>query len=260
MSRRRLRKVIYDLERRQGPIGQAVFRAALASYRLCDSVFLRRGTRPDLVSEKLLLRDARVLFVGVPKVATRSLIEALTSLPADVGKPEFLELDVESLLRRHAEVRDYFKFTFVRNPWSRATSCYLEKIKNEHPIKQARHLHNRRGLEAGMPFEAFAEWLNSREGSDDFADRHWMSQHRILANDRPDLIKYDFIGRFERLAGDFNRLRALTGLLLPELSHKLQTQSPDQYKTLYSKRTIELIARRYARDIEMFGYDFHNVQ
>lgn len=111
------------------------------------------------------------------------------------------------------------------------TSCYLDKIMDEDPIKHARHLYKRRGLEAGMPFEAFAEWLNSPEGSDDFADRHWMSQHRILSNDRPDIIKYEFIGHFERLADDYKRLAELTGLLLPELPHKRQTQSGDQYKT-----------------------------
>jgi len=107
-----------------------------------------------------------------------------------------------------------------------------------------------------MSFTAFAEWLNSPEGSDSVADRHWMSQYRILALDEAGVIEYDFIGRFERLAQDYDRLINLSGLELPPLSHRLKTQAPDEYRNLYDDYSRELIARRYARDIELFGYEF----
>lgn len=248
---------MYRLEEQDGAIGKALFRAALYCYRCYDSLVLRRASKPDHASEKFLMRDYRVLYVGVPKVATRSLLAALQSMPSsDKTARLIVELDIGRLLHRYPEARDYFKFTFVRNPWSRAASCYLEKIKNEHPIKHARVLHNRRGLSAGMSFESFAEWLNSADGADDVADRHWMSQHSILALDQPGVISYDFIGRFESLEQDYQRLRELSHLALPHLSHRLKTQAPDEYRTLYTDRSIDLIAMRYARDIQLFRYNF----
>lgn len=256
MRRRRIRKLVYDLRRQPGPAAKAMLQTALAVYGIADRYFLRRYSRPDLASEKILLRQQKILFVGVPKVATRSLISALTQGERLSGSAEFREVDLELLLRNNPEIASFFKFTFVRNPWSRATSCYRDKVMSADAIKRARHLNFRPGLEAGMPFDAFAEWLNTPEGSDDVADRHWMSQHRILFSDRPDLISYDFIGRFERLADDYREVARRTGIALPDLPHKLKTQSQDQYKKAYTDRTIELIARRYARDIELFGYDF----
>jgi hypothetical protein len=206
------------------------------------------------------MRDHNLLYVGVPKVATRSLLTALTSAPSASRRMRIMfESDVKSLLRRYPEAETYFKFTFVRNPWSRAASCYLDKIKNARPIRLARHLHNRYGLEAGMSFEAFAQWLNSEEGRDDVADRHWMSQHRVLALDQPGLIRYDFVGRLENLAADYKKLQDMTKLDLPPLTHKLKTQAPDGFRRHYNERSIEEIAKRYQRDIELFSYNFDDV-
>ena len=107
-----------------------------------------------------------------------------------------------------------------------------------------------------MSFDAFAQWLNSEEGQDDVADRHWMSQHRILALDQPGLITYDFVGRLENLSDDYERLVEITKLDLPPLTHKLKTQAPDDFRKLYNEQSVEQIAKRYQRDIELFGYDF----
>jgi hypothetical protein len=109
-----------------------------------------------------------------------------------------------------------------------------------------------------MSFDAFAEWLNSTDGSDDVADRHWMSQHRILAYDKPAIIQYDFVGRIERLDADYRRLALASGLTLPDLPHELKSQGPNEYRHLYSDRSIELISQRYARDIELFNYTFED--
>jgi hypothetical protein len=254
---RDLRKVIYRLEEQDNAVGNALYRTAILCYRCYDSLILKRSSRPDYGSEKLLLKNDRILYVGVPKVATRSMLTALQSATPETQKSNvILEVDIRTLLKDLPEVSEYFKFTFVRNPYSRVASCYREKIKHGHPRKQARHLHNRRNLEAGMSFTAFAEWLNSPEGSDSVADRHWMSQYRILALDEAGVIEYDFIGRFERLARDYDRLINLSGLKLPPLSHRLRTQAPDEYRNLYDDHSRELIARRYARDIELFGYTF----
>lgn len=260
-SFRDLRKLIHRLDEQGGSASKFLLHGTLALYRCYDSLYLKRATRPDNKSEKVLIPDHGVLFVGVPKVATRSILMALTSAtPAGNRPPIIVELDHETLLRRYPEIETYFRFTFVRSPWSRAVSCYRDKIRNANPIRKTLHLHNRYGLESGMSFDAFAEWLNSAYGSDDVADRHWMSQHRILGYDQPNPITYDFIGRFEDLAEDYQRVRELTDMNLPQLTHRLRTQAPDEYRALYNERNIELIAKRYEKDVDLFGYVFDATQ
>lgn len=254
--KRKIRKAVYGLSEQDGPIGRVLLRVVLAGYRFYDSMFLNRANAPDFGYEKVILFDKNLLYIAVPKAATRSILEVLLRESADNSSPTVFEGDIASLMRKHPAVGSFFKFTFVRNPWSRTTSCYRDKIMIVDPVRQARHLNMRYGLETGMPFAAFVEWLNSAEGSDDVADRHWMSQYRILAYDQPDLIQYDFVGRFERLEDDYRALQVATGLALPDLPHRLKTQGPKDYRLLYDDRTAELVARRYARDIELFDYRF----
>ena len=258
--KRSIRKAVYGLGNRKGPIGRLLLRFVLASYRYYDLTVLDRANTPDLGSEKVILFDKKLLYVAVPKVATRSIIDALLTRTVGASSPTVFESDIVTLVREHPAVGSFFKFTIVRNPWSRITSCYRDKIMVADPIKRARHLNGRYGLEPGMPFAAFVEWLNSPEGSDDVADRHWMSQFRILAYDRPDLIRYNFVGRFERLEDDYRAIQAAASVKLPDLPHRLKTQEPKDYRLMYDDCTAELVARRYARDIELFEYRFDQLQ
>lgn len=254
---RNLRKQIYRLQSAQSTTARALLSASLFLYRHLDALLLHRSCRKDLGSEKLLILEPKVLYVGIPKVATRSLLDALQSYCTNESlKFKIAEYDIARLIDRFDLAEGWFKFTFVRNPWSRAASCYMDKIAVTDEIKWARHMHGRKGLQAGMPFSEFAKWLNSDEGSDAVADRHWISQYQLLGINEKTPLKYDLIGRFENLREDYARLIIDTGLSLPPLTHRLKTQAPSDYKRLYDDRSIQLIADRYSRDIELFGYSF----
>ena len=258
---RNFRKSVWRIEERQDPVSKTILHGGLFVYCLLDSAFLRRAKRPDFNSEKVLLRKQKVLYVGIPKVATRSILTALYDVSGtNRSSTVIAEMNISELLRRFPEVRDYFKFTIVRNPWSRAVSCYRDKILNSSPIKHARHLNGRYGLEQGMSFDAFAEWLASPYGNDDVADRHWMSQHKILGFGEDDGLQYDFVGRFESLIPDYRRLGSLTKLLLPDLPHRLKTQEPNDYRAIYSEKSFNAIADRYRNDIEIFDYEFDGIK
>jgi chondroitin 4-sulfotransferase 11 len=66
----------------------------------------------------------------------------------------------------------------------------------------------------------------------------------------------DFVGRFETLEESFQevcrRLRVRARLPVKYASRR---RSRD-YRRFYSARSRALVAERYARDIEMFGYAF----
>ena len=42
--------------------------------------------------------------------------------------------------------------------------------------------------------------------------------------------------------------------------HLLYSGAAESYRTVYTERTAELIGRRYARDIELFGYRFDGAE
>ncbi len=95
----------------------------------------------------------------------------------------------------------YFKFAFVRNPWDRLVSCYLQKLAPgaRHASKIGRKRSGGR-LRNNMPFREFAEAVC--EIPDEEANSHFRSQHIAVCGwDGTPMA--DFVGRFECLEEDF---------------------------------------------------------
>jgi hypothetical protein len=176
---------------------------------------------------------------------------------------------------------NFFKFAFVRNPWSKLASAYLNKFV--HPKKSNHHfllevinkIYQKKDLEPNyqksITFKEFVEYLALTEDSE--IDNHWKPQHLFLEN-----IQFDFIGRFENLVEDFNYIKERLNIKinLPywnksgysqvldneqnfanyypyELN---QLQAYPSYYQFYNYDLIELVRKRYRKDIEMFSYEF----
>lgn len=133
----------------------------------------------------------------------------------------------------------YLSAAFVRNPYSWLVALYNAIQKSEG------HRHQRRV--AGMSgFPEFVEWEIRR-------NKRFISRYVTDAEGR---LMVDFIGRFENLHVDFDRLRRAIGLDPIELPHA-QTRRPHaDYRTYYTDAIREKVARHWKTDIESFGYDF----
>ncbi len=215
---------------------------------------------PDLSSAKIISHRYRFVYIAIPKVATSTFRHILLSKKqTDIGAT-VLYMDTPTLLRQLPETNKYCKFSFVRNPWSRVVSCYRNKIQEVRVIGHLSIMSRFKGLRPGMDFEEFVEWLASREGSDEKADRHWVSQHRILAGANGELA-CDYVGKHESLQDDFDHICRILSLPQNPLSmvygvSRSGFASPTYYREYYTSRTRELVAERYQKDIELFGYDF----
>lgn len=171
---------------------------------------------------------------------------------------------------------DYFAFAFVRNPWSRVVSAYLNKfqsvnVTSEPVIAKLRRDRRREDLTADVPFREFIEHL--ARGNPRKFDEHWRPQHLFL-KDRP----LDFLGRFEHLPRDFAWVQQRLELETPLPHHnvtsyaeqsestecvadvtasKLKRRGPfPDYRRFYTPRLRDLVGQIYAEDINRFGYEF----
>ena len=137
------------------------------------------------------------------------------------------------------QFRDYFKFTIVRNPWSRALSLYnnilrdpthqqVLRVPPETPFREFLLAHAGRGMLQPQTY-----WLRSFEGA----------------------IPMDFIGRFENIRGDFRRACDMAGIDVPDLPHEIRGSS-EEYQKHYDAPSRKLVEQVYRQEIELFGYSF----
>ena len=185
-----------------------------------------------------------------PDAATVKSVHARATSP--LGAPKRDGFDVDELFGGES---DWFRFTFVRNPYSRALSCYLEKIAGQRRLSDMRL--PKLGLEPGqdVSFRRFLELLAQPGASD--LDIHWTPQATLLALARVD---YGFLGRFESFAEDLTRvvdllgLRASPDLLRDRTSHTTNARS--RLIEFYDDDCVDLVRTIYREDFERLGYGF----
>jgi hypothetical protein len=128
----------------------------------------------------------------------------------------------------------YRKVTVVRNPWDQEVSLYYWLIRNERRPPS---------------FERFVRSRGRRRKRKNFDI--YSIDGRVVA---------DVVLTYERLADDFSAFIAALGVgSAPQLPHaKAGHRPPEQrdYRALYDAETREIVARRHAREIEAFGYEF----
>jgi len=142
-------------------------------------------------------------------------------------------------------INDYFKFTVCRNPFERVVSdyCWFSKrrfVKAHTTLKD--YLLIRNG------YEKFNH-CNDISGRGD----HFYTQFKFIEIDGKSRI--DFIIRFENLQEDFNIVCDKIGIPRQQLPHGNRTEHK-HYIEYYDEETKQMVAEKYAKDIEYFGYKF----
>lgn len=146
------------------------------------------------------------------------------------------------LIVNQQQFNDYFKFTFVRNPWDRLYSVY-EYVKTHKNHKKQFNM---------LPDTTFKEFLKSYIESGRLFFRSQLS----YIQDVDGSIPLDFIGRFENLQEDFDIVRQKLGTnKIPHLTHSNKSSNYG-YKKKYDEETIELVRDFYKEEIEVFGYNY----
>lgn len=226
----------------------------------------------DLVN--ISFKDRYVFFKN-PKVASssvgvtlarheaRTLHEAQTAPHMAVENSVFVkpyQLPA-TMLTQIFKGDDFFRFTFVRNPYARLVSAYKDKIQNNAPEKMVvlRILAEKAGadtanldIETDVSFEQFIESI-----IDCFPRRldvHWKPQV-VVTGAR--WLSHHFVGKFEALDQHLKKLELITGVpiagnLVVHAPHKTDTKST--WRDMYSAALAQKVANYYAADFKTFGY------
>jgi chondroitin 4-sulfotransferase 11 len=158
------------------------------------------------------------------------------------------------------EWKNYFKFTFTRNPFDRMVSLWnymhksLEMYKNKCEEEgldwKPDHYHWIENCQkVTSKCKTFKEYVKyTAYGS--------LGINSVFAYAFDEDEKFvDFIGRFENLQEDFDIVCDKIGIPQQQLPHKNKTKHK-HYTVYYDDETREIVAKKYAKDIEHFGYKF----
>ncbi|MEZ4888878.1 MAG: sulfotransferase family 2 domain-containing protein [Chitinophagales bacterium] len=192
-----------------------------------------------------------VIFIHITKTAGTSIRHSLdfNKVRGSSYSKHYHSKEVQQLVG--AEKWDNaFKFSFVRNPWDRLFSYY--RFKRRKKIEQ--------GIQVPeFSHDEFRKWsfelINHRyQNFEDRAKANFAPQKDWLINENNE-VDLDFIGRFETLEEDFQKICQIIGVN-EKLKHHNQSIPVYNYFDYYEKDLMDLVADFYKKDIEEFGYSF----
>ena len=152
---------------------------------------------------------------------------------------------------------EYFKFSFVRNPWARLVSEY--RYRNY------------------FRYKSFKDFVLNKMPPPGFDDnyRHVMPQYDMLYDDKGKCL-VDFVGRFESLQKDFTEVCERMGFDESKLPYVNSSEKKSRilrrkvksfiyrngesdkkhYTEFYDAETQNAVTEYYQKDIEAFKYSF----
>ena len=200
----------------------------------------------------------RFVFAAVPKTGTHSVRHALREhmgpddmeqarlfvekafpIPelASIGHGHLSFEQVRPFIGEEA-FRSYLKFAFVRNPFDRFISyCAFVTSRDgsfeRDPKRVMRHL-----LFVAPPHNHII----------------FQPQHKFLVG--PDgSLQTDMLGKVETMQQSYDEIAARLGIETTPLDHANRSRRSD-YREYYDQELIDGVAKIYARDIELFGYEY----
>ena len=185
----------------------------------------------------MIVHKYKCIFVHVPRTSG-------TSIESEFGINMDLKKSGKNISDKHLRASDifnsidestwksYFKFTLVRNPWDRVVSIFQQP-----GFRDINAL-------SGKTMGYFLKYYQPKP--------HEAGIQCMDYIDRDDL---DFIGRFENRQQDVSFIFENIGYCNIQNIHDRKTNHK-HYTEYYDEQTREIVAERYAKDIERFGYEF----
>lgn len=205
--------------------------------------------------------EHKFIFIHIPKCAGTSVYKALipeNDWHYNINVTKHGGWDAKNkIYKQHAtalqtkefyrpDFDNYFSFTFTRNPWSKVVSDYFWMTNSDGRMRKG----------------TFLEYLNNENDFDlenlkketFYRYDHIIPQTDFILDKNGENM-VNFIGRFENLQNDFDIICEKIGIPQQQLPHKNKTNHK-HYTEYYDEETRQIVADKYAKDIEYFGYIF----
>jgi len=137
------------------------------------------------------------------------------------------------------EYKSYYKFTFVRNTWSRIYSFYYN-VMNDETLKRNYNISEDCSL---------FEFVKNKINPGDFSQLEYI-------RDNSGNCPLNFIGRFENLDADFKKVCQSLNIQNSNLPRLLITPDKAHYTEFYDHKTKDLVRQLFKAEIDFFNFKF----
>ena len=167
-----------------------------------------------------------------------------------------LKAHIEKLIEKDIEIKDFFKFSIIRNPWDRAVSFYNHVRHKEYyyytvkrpDLQMPKYVKNA----TIMTFKQYAlRYFNKNFNSEKVTKPYMFFQ---------DKFSLDYVIRLEYLQEDLynikDKLEIDLNCTIPHRNNIETFTVRSPYKDFYNKEMENFIGKLFEWDTNMFGYKF----
>lgn len=192
----------------------------------------------------------KFIFLHIPRTGGTSIEYAICNKDwFNVHAPS-KHLTAHIAKKIYAEYWDeYFKFSFVRNPWDRMVSLL------NYGMFYGIHLNNQGIIDAKKYFNQFKKIEYDKR----FFHENQFNDYQHIGNSVYDNItggEMDFIGKFENLQEDFTTVCKIIGFPFSKLYNFERSKKRKKYQEYYTEENKNLIYKKFQKEIQKFNYLF----
>lgn len=198
----------------------------------------------------------KCIFVHIPKAAgtTIQTSEIFSDQRQATGEYVGGHLTAQGFQKQFPEqFNNYFKFTFVRNPFDRLVSAFIYLSQGGGGNYADREIFEKYLAYYNKNFKRFCIDFLSEENVQKII--HLKPQVDFIYNDRSKPL-VDFIGKVENFTTDFNLVCQRIGFPTPSHLNQKRKSKRKDYSTYYSSKTRKIVEKIYKSDLEAFNYSF----
>ena len=264
-----MRKKIKEIYRILTTPEDFYFGTEFSSQFLDDISFLLNPLNPKTINLAIYISfQFKYIYVQTPKVGCSTIKSSLQKLElldhANILDHKFIHNRNYSPLLKPSQVQnlhllferpDFFKFCFVRNPYTRILSAYLDKIVRNKRAKIQILRRHRKSYFRKDRFVSFTEFVKIiSKIPPEQKNSHWREQFYESMWSK---INYDFVGNFEEIEDDLTKVLAhVSNGSFTNLSPKNHhgTNASSKLLDYYTQESLDLVNAIYLKDFEAFGY------
>ena len=218
-----------------------------------DLVYLMRKIGHDILKRKKPIRkfifdtDRKLIYLNNPKVACSSIKTSMLGEQEDIYGYALLF----SVHQLSPEMEQYYKFTFVRNPFKRLVSCFESKCI-QCPERRKILWGCYGGILQTDDFKSFIQGVFLIPN--DMAESHFAGQYQLVY-DKKGKCLVDFVGKVENIKDEYEPIRERFDLLPLSHENRAASLTGKNWMDYYTPFTAWLVYRKYKKDFTTFGYE-----